>query len=376
MSKIERINSHFPERPLPSTISGVGFRAIEVLIGIATLPVAGVASILVIALKVAKCVYKLFANKESVHLFSYKIRKFKLIFVDHLLNWSILNRRLVNTENIPQLSVIKNEEDTKAALKMREEFLKNNQLIPQEHTHRLRKASCYGATTEGICFGAVKSIIKACLNAKIESEEQLVEVISQFKRGFDAEASGLQLISDKTQPFLNVIKNKALSVIKDDYDELCRLENELEKKKTSQQEQKNLQALHLQKFKECRYKLRSLQAHDKFQYYNSLLELIGLRITDEPNKFNDTYFDFFHQDEIAQKRFDNVPNGIYSINFPTNNSGHSIAYLKFSFGSYFIDPSLGLLKLTSIPSQKLLTLLEYHYSPNYNFELHTHQLKN
>ena len=239
---------------------------------------------------------------------------------------------------------------------MRDLFLVKNPTTP-EVTEKLQKMNVKGATIKGICFGATHSFLKACLNAHVTSEEELISVAKRFEEGFDAEAAGLQKIYGKTFLKFSAYRNNQIQKLLSEYRQTLFEENakplECENIK-SYIDKVNLLSGRIE---ELRYETYSIQS---IEYYNKLTSPLAIRIQNGSAKTDPTCFLDFEKNKAVRNRFDTLPEGAYFLCFNTTKSGHAVAFVKYSFGSYILDPNFGLMAAAS--AQTLLTLLKY-YNP-------------
>lgn len=231
---------------------------------------------------------------------------------------------------------------------------------PTMHSEKLKTAVIKGAKTHGICYGATTSFIKGCLSSTISYEEQLIAFAKQFEEGFDAEASALQTVYNKTVDLRN-------ENIQEDVDSLNKMKEECSKETLEDlkdspppEERKakidnkiksldNISALLLS----VKLKLKRL---DKTMV--AISKLIGVEIKDS-RKYS------FDKEEES-KRFEIEPCGIWQLCFHPDSlkftSGHAIAYLNYDFGTYLFDPNYGLMPISKdSPSEAILTLQKFYY---------------
>ncbi len=302
-------------------------RTFQLLHNIVKLPLVGMSVIVVIAMRILALACKIVGQKSAASYFRYETRKI-LLNVEHTLR-SPRSLRLADTMNMAKSHVIWTEEDTKVSRSMRDKFaIKHAQDFP-ELTVKLLKSSCRAAQFDGICFGAVRCIIKDCLKANITSEDELIAVITKYEDGFDADAAGLQKIYDKTLGFRIEICN--------------------------------------------RFNTGVAYERAKIQYYNDLSELIGIRIKSLPDQIDEIHF-HFDTDKADKQKLNDLPEGMYSLNIGTSNERHALAYLKFQFGSYIVDPTYGLLNPNKPPSEKLLDLFNFYNTSDFSIVAYSYTL--
>lgn len=330
--------------------------------GVAAIPLIYLALISYVALKALAWLYRKMGRINISLTLRYQAKK---IYVLHALH-HIDNLGACGTplpvysyaKNLTRSEVVSKGEDSKAMRNMRDLFLAKNG--KKDNFEKLQKMSCLGAQAKGICFGATMSVIKTYLEANVHSEEELKNIGRRFEEGFDADAAGLQKIYDKVwnekvKKYIQV-QAKELQAVKETF------RPKIEEAEFSAQKE----AIHAKILLEIESLVGQYrQKTEKWSrpYINDILKLLGLEIETAPDKIDQIFFDHLDYDEDANKRFNALVEGAYFLDF----SEHAVPYLKYSFGSYVLDPNNGLMPLDPLcPSKSLLTLVKsYGSSKNY-----------
>lgn len=332
--------------------------------------------------------------------FSKKIKNFadKLhaIIIIHSLHDAciiIKSSTLCSVRNIAKRNVIWHEKDVKKS----KEFinvLKDPKYLKQkgfkeldaDDSTKLQNYQIIGAKTTGICFGASLIVIKALLSHDIKNEKELVELIKKYKDGFPEEAAALQnvhttligfdqkltleekeviaqQIEKAKQEYWAEIEQKktALMSKKDSMprQEFARLVMELPNEIKNEQEKVIPQKIEVLRKKTVQFVIYK----HKTDHMQRVASLIDLKLKQRLNKFEKADFHGIIEDKLIQTKFNQLKNGNYELGFRVNDKkGHSIVYIKRDFGSYLLDPSIGLIKCSlEDPSKRLCELFREYY---------------
>ncbi len=317
--------------------------------------IIGFASIALLGLRIGIFVCKIFRQDGSANFLKHNTRKFFVIHIEH--NFAYFSSSplplLTYAKNLAKPGCIAREDDVKTIKVMRDLFLAKNSTTP-EITEKLQKMNVKGANIKGICFGATHSFLKACLNAHITSEEDLINVAKQYEEGFDAEAAGLQKIYGKTFLRSHTYRNDQIQKLLSEYKQT------LSEANAKPLDNENIKSL-MDKTTLLNLRIADLR-YENFnsQYYNSLTLPLGIKMQKGASNTDYNCFNGFEKNEAIRNTFDTLPDGTYYLSFNTTKSAHAVAFVKYSFGSYILDPNFGLMKASS--AQTLLTLLKF-YNP-------------
>jgi hypothetical protein len=237
---------------------------------------------------------------------------------------------LVRTRNIARIRSIWSGSDKSKSI----EFLRDAKL------HFNAKYDVQGAITSGICLGSSLVALQIIIKENIQNEAELIKCVTQFQNGFPDEATALQNISMHIDNFNVTIPLDRLKTVF------------IEKKRiVGEKKALNLFELSMQHyFYECMHQIMGKFIH-LVQTPTPIDQVEAFLFKNICNKKN------------VQDRFDQIPSGYYAIILKANRTkNHAIAYLKYTFGSYLIDPNIGLIKccLTK-PSTEFCKLLKEQY---------------
>ncbi|MBM3192941.1 MAG: hypothetical protein FJZ59_01755 [Chlamydiae bacterium] len=158
----------------------------------------------------------------------------------------------------------------------------------------------------GVCLGASLIMIKNLLNLDITNETDLIRELLNYKKGFSSNATAIQYLNH---------------------------------------------AYVFAKLEEMKREVITLQRQTIEQFACGLSSTEwSEKIRKEALKFSLSLCDLkcsSHFIEVGSIRedFQKLENGYYQIGIPTSHSqSHSVVYVKQPYGSYFIDPNLGLIK--------------------------------
>lgn len=269
--------------------------------------------------------------------------KLHLIFVDHNLCQLFEKAVLCPTRNLAKKGVLWRGEDKKEGRRLiakvcRDSLQRRQPFIPldNEQINQLQKAPCE-TFQSGICTGASLWMAKQLLRAKPKNELELIRCISSCREGFPAEAAGLhelerglkfatKSLSSRQQAFLDGLLE-------------CSKEELHKWAKNEQKSEEQTALLWAAKKREKEIECRFLFASNRYWIMASAADLT----VESFNKPSPRFFPHLATNLNGQDEFNRLPNGCYNLFF----AQHTIVYLKKSFGSYVVDPDIGLFKCSN-----------------------------
>ncbi len=350
----------------------------------------------VLVVRITALTVSIFGNpgknlSKKIHVVADKLKAILLVHNFHNLSILFESRVLIQTKNIATKSSIWREEDLKKSrefikLILNPEYCKKKGLAeqPPSEVAELKKYLnlIKGANTDGICFGASLIVIKSLLSTSIKTEKDLIDFFDQYKNGFPAEAAALQnvheaFIGDECKFTLeeqNAMDKEVEKAIQDFRNEVDGKQKDLENRQNSLSREEYTQ-LFLQLIKDTEEanprKIEDLKKSIKQLHYfknkSSKLErmacLIDLKLKYRIEKHDRACFTGIMREKNVQDKFNQLKNGYYQLLFRTSATGaHAIVYIKKEFGSYFLDPTFGLIKcMPDTPANKLCELFKKHY---------------
>ncbi len=332
--------------------------------------------ITLIALRLAACVCNILQQKGLGSFFAYKARKIHSLYVlNNISNENSPLPTLTYAKNHASLAVICNEEDVASIRAMRDALLTKHP--DSEFTDDLQNMHIKGAKEYGgICGGATQLVLKTCLESDITSQNDLICVLKGFENGFAAEAVGMQAIACKIYKIMKVSLNisetdllnptnaidKLKANLSNSRDQITTFSQCKSEEEFAQAAIKIIERLDNLKsaIKKVECSIATLEAYYQY-FYNYLPALLGLQVQNEWDSIAEGFFKNFDTDEAAKQRFDNLSSGVYYLRIDTDSGrGHAIAYLKYRFGSYLLDPNYGLMPCTNSASDALITIYKHY----------------
>lgn len=380
--------------------------------GIARYPLVVVpVGIAVLAIRIAACAVSIFGNWGRGLAARWRHTADKMTFI------YIQNRQLPTHSPLPRLAraynqpldeVIWKESDIQEAKALRQRLIASSKCFAEhpKWAELLQKESFVGIHQKDVATGASLLLIKTVLRAGCSSESQLIKIADRFSKGFPAEAAGMQRVFDLLckmrgqgvflskwedpvkclQEWMNKVHKAEPLLSPTPPPQLGRSEdlNSCLKLATDSVREWLLKALTIvktdspqviqEKVAKCSALSKDLEAQIPKLVANialspgtvgKLAKLFDVKIKNEPSH----EFLKFASDPEARKRFSELPQGAYLMNFSRvtkdTNDRYSSVYFKFGFGSYLFDPNHGLMRCSQqYPDQDLLTWLnDYRAKP-------------
>lgn len=283
-------------------------------------------------------------GRELSKKISKTANKLESILVFHQINelgrmWAPASL-LCRVKNISKRSIIWKELDEKKYHEFKQKLIQSKDFtykkIPLLSNEQIKKIDKdFQQSNDGICYGATFAAIKDVLSGKIENEKQLIDIIGKNKNGFSAEAAALQgLYDDLHNTTWEQLNDSIISRVKKFIAREAKINGVVDADAVFNK----YTSIYMPQGQ------KSYIAQQKTLFISNVMaSLLNLKVN-KSTKFQADFSKIQSEKEV-QNQFNTLPEGAYQLMFRTDEKiGHSVAYLKFDFGSYILDPNFGLLK--------------------------------